>query len=223
MSSRRSPARRRSPSGSPTAAPAAPRRVHGDGGVYYAGAWTDIEDLAASGWACKPAAASGATRQPPPRPLSPGYDADVLIIGAGCIGAAIARELSRTAARVVLLDAAEDVTQGATKGNSGIVHSGYDDAPGSLRAQLCWPGNQLFTQLDKELRFGLQRNGSLVVARAGEEAALEELVKRGAANGVQGLRIIDQAEVWVGVWVWCGGSEDGYWAVMVGVACVLRN
>ena len=121
MSSRRSPARRRSPSGSPTAAPAAPRRVHGDGGVYYAGAWTDIEDLAASGWACKPAAASGATRQPPPRPLSPGYDADVLIIGAGCIGAAIARELSRTAACVAAI--AEWPTTATAAGGDGVLPS----------------------------------------------------------------------------------------------------
>ncbi len=65
---------------------------------------------------------------------------DVVIIGAGCIGAGIARELSKTFCSVLLLEAADDVTQGATKGNSGIVHAGYDDKPGSVRAKFCWPG-----------------------------------------------------------------------------------
>jgi glycerol-3-phosphate dehydrogenase len=65
---------------------------------------------------------------------------DIVIIGAGCIGGAIARELSKTSASVLLLEAADDVTQGATKGNSGIVHAGYDDKPGTNRAKFCWPG-----------------------------------------------------------------------------------
>ena len=118
------------------------------------------------------------------------------MIGAGCIGAAIARELAKSCLRVVLVESSDDVTQGATKANSGIVHAGFDDAPGSTRARLCWPGNQAFTQLDKELRFGLNRNGSLVVAKgAEEEATLRELLARGATNGVARLRIIDQAEL----------------------------
>lgn len=175
---------------------APPRRVHGDGGVYYGGTWVDIEDLATAGWSCPASGASGASPLPPPPPLHAGFDADVLIVGAGCVGAAVARELSKTAARVVLLDASDDVTQGATKGNSGIVHAGYDDAPGSVRAQMCWRGNQLFTQLDKELRFGLQRNGSLVVARGAEdEAVLQELLARGEKNGVERLRIVGREEL----------------------------
>ena len=87
-----------------------------------------------------------------------------MIIGAGCIGAAVARELAKTKASVLLLEAADDVTQGATKGNSGIVHAGYDDIPGTVKSKYCWPGNQLFPQLDRELHFGYQKNGSLVVA-----------------------------------------------------------
>jgi glycerol-3-phosphate dehydrogenase len=79
---------------------------------------------------------------------------DVVVIGAGCVGACIARELSKTTASVLVVDSADDVTQGATKGNSGIVHTGYDDKPGTLRARFCWPGNQMFPQLDKELNFG---------------------------------------------------------------------
>eukprot|EP00947_MAST-08B_sp_MAST-8B-sp1_P005805 g5805.t1 len=121
---------------------------------------------------------------------------DVIIVGAGCIGSAVARELSKTKASVLVLECADDVTQGATKGNSGIVHAGYDDKPGSVRAKYCWPGNQMFRQLDRELNFGYQMNGSLVVAHGAEqEAVLEDLVKRGDQNGVKNLRIVGQDEL----------------------------
>ena len=121
---------------------------------------------------------------------------DIAIIGAGCIGSAIARELSKTTASVILLEAADDVTQGATKGNSGIVHAGYDDKPGTVKSKYCWPGNQLFPQLDRELHFGFEKNGSLVVAKGEEdEAILEELMQRGYKNGVKNCRIIGRDEL----------------------------
>lgn len=121
---------------------------------------------------------------------------DILIVGAGCIGAAIARELAKYDLRILWVEAADDVSQGATKGNSGIVHAGYDDKPGGLHAKFCWPGNQMFAQLDKELRFGYQINGSLVVAFNDDDIKhLEELQKRGETNGVQNLRIVDQNEL----------------------------
>ena len=85
---------------------------------------------------------------------------------------------------------------GATKGNSGIVHAGFDDAPGTNRAKYCPKGNQMFPQLDRELRFGFQMSGSLVVARGAEdEATLETLLQKGITNGVKGLRIVKQAEL----------------------------
>lgn len=121
---------------------------------------------------------------------------DILIVGAGCIGAAIARELSKYSLKTLWVEAADDISQGATKGNSGIVHAGYDDTPGTNHAKYCWPGNQMFAQLDKELRFGYQLNGSLVVAfNENDIKHLEELKKRGETNGVQNLRIVDQAEL----------------------------
>ena len=121
---------------------------------------------------------------------------DVIIIGAGCVGAAIARELSRYKISVLMVEAADDVSQGATKGNSGIVHAGFDDQPGTNRAKYCWPGNQMFPALDRELHFGYQLNGSLVVATSPEEEEhLLKLKERGEANGVQGLRIVDREEL----------------------------
>ena len=62
------------------------------------------------------------------------YDTDILIIGAGITGCAVARELSRYSASVSVLDGAADVAEGATKANSGIVHAGYDAVPGSCHA-----------------------------------------------------------------------------------------
>ncbi len=121
---------------------------------------------------------------------------DVVIVGAGCIGGAVARELSRYDVSVLLVEAAGDVAAGATKGNSGVIHAGYNEESGSVRAQYCWKGNQMFPQLDRELRFGFMRNGSLVVATCDEElATLERLKKRGETNGVQRLRIVGKKEL----------------------------
>ena len=94
------------------------------------------------------------------------------------------------------MESADDVSQGATKGNSGIVHAGYDDKPGTNRAKYCWKGNQMFKSLDKELRFGYQLNGSLVIATSPSELKiLDELMKRGEVNGVQNLRIVQKEEL----------------------------
>ncbi len=97
---------------------------------------------------------------------------------------------------MLVLEAADDVAQGATKGSSGIVHAGYDDKPGTNRAKFCWAGNQMFPQLDRELHFGFQKNGSLVLARGPEEeSCLQELVERAQINGVKNIRILNRDEV----------------------------
>jgi glycine/D-amino acid oxidase-like deaminating enzyme len=191
-----------------------PPRQHGVKGVYYAGEWLDIEYCDGKFNASERSCSGCDFKEACPRSLSRNAAAamngsstkqqkeqkhvvyDVLIVGAGCIGAAIARELSRYQLTVLWVEAADDVSQGATKGNSGIVHAGYDDTPGSNRAKYCWSGNQMFAQLDMELRFGYQKNGSLVVAvTADETKVLEELKRRGETNGVKRLRIIQQKEL----------------------------
>merc|ERR1719352_639682 len=173
--------------------------VHGEGGAYVGGYWVPLEQCSekfniegGSNEAATPAARSATAHSA----AKADGTYDVAIIGAGCIGAAIARELSKTHASVVILEAADDVCQGATKGNSGIVHAGYDDTPGSTRAKLCWKGNQMFPALDEDLHFGYQLTGSLVVASsADDELFLEELMRRGDTNGVKNLRIVDKDEV----------------------------
>lgn len=175
---------------------------HGVKGVYYGGKWLDLEecDGVFSGIEDK---CSGC-RNPNPCPRSrstnqasdDGIHYDVCIIGAGCIGAAIARELSKFSLKVCWLEAADDVSQGATKGNSGIVHAGYDDKPGTNRAKFCWKGNQMFPRLDRELRFGYQLNGSMVLAmKEDDRKELQNLLERGKVNGVERLQILEKDEV----------------------------
>ena len=182
--------------------------VHGDKGVYCGGEWVDIENCheawpAPAGGNCSGGGGGGVgefsgdgCKGCPQRHMPKDMTWDVAIIGSGCVGANVARELSRLDVRVLLIEKADDVTQGATKGNSGIVHAGYDDKPGSVRSKYCWPGNQMFPQLDRELHFGFQKNGSLVVAQEeGQRAVLEELLERGLENGVENLRIVERDEL----------------------------
>lgn len=116
---------------------------------------------------------------------------DVIIVGAGVSGAASARELSRCAARVCVLEKEEDVCCGTSKANSAIVHAGYDAAPGSLMAKLNVRGNALMGDLAKDLDIPFRRIGSLVVCLSEEDMpGLQALYDRGQANGVPDLRII---------------------------------
>ncbi len=121
---------------------------------------------------------------------------DVIIIGAGVSGSAIARELSRYQASVCVLEKEEDVCCGTSKANSGIVHAGFDAPEGSLMAKVNVEGSQMMEALSKELDFEYKNNGSLVLCMAEDERAkLEELCERGKRNGVQGLRIIEREEL----------------------------
>uniref|UniRef100_A0A6S8B8R7 FAD dependent oxidoreductase domain-containing protein n=1 Tax=Aplanochytrium stocchinoi TaxID=215587 RepID=A0A6S8B8R7_9STRA len=182
--------------------------IHGSKGAYVAGDWVPIEECAekynisgnTSGDCYRKKYSKECESCPRSRSAHSAEKKDgtydVVVIGAGCIGGAIARELSKTTASVLLLEGADDVTQGATKGNSGIVHAGYDDKPGSVRAKFCWPGNQMFPQLDAELHFGFEKCGSLVVARGkDDEKILNELMERGRENGVKNLRIVQRTEL----------------------------
>ena len=121
---------------------------------------------------------------------------DILIIGGGVIGCALARELSRFSASVLLVDRAWDVAEGASKANSGIVHAGYDAVPGSLKAKYNVEGAQLYPSLCEELSVPYRQCGALVVGFSEEDRdTLEDLLSRGEANGVPGLRIIGRDEM----------------------------
>ncbi|MBB5337532.1 NAD(P)/FAD-dependent oxidoreductase [Pectinatus brassicae] len=121
---------------------------------------------------------------------------DVCIIGAGTVGMNIARELSKYKLSICVLEKEADVSCGCSKGNSGIVHGGYADKPGTLKAKLCVKGNRMYEKLEKELHFGYRETGSFVLAFSDEEIpTLQKLYEYGSANGVQGMKIMDAAEV----------------------------
>ena len=121
---------------------------------------------------------------------------DVVIIGAGVSGAAVAREVSRYTANVLVLERCEDVCCGTSKANSAIVHAGYDAHSGSLMARLNVRGSQMMEELSRELDFPYRRNGSMVLCMAEEDRPrLQTLLERGVANGVEGLRIIEREEI----------------------------
>lgn len=120
---------------------------------------------------------------------------DVLIIGAGVTGCAIARELSRFKLNTVVLDRNSDVCEGTSKANSGIVHAGYDAVPGTLKAKLNVRGSEMMPALAKELDIMFAQNGSLVVALSDEDIPhMKELYERGIKNGVKDLQILSREE-----------------------------
>ena len=121
---------------------------------------------------------------------------DVIIIGAGVSGCAIARELARYQAGILVLDKEEDVCCGTSKANSAIVHAGFDAAHGTLMARLNVEGSRRMPALAKELDFAYDPCGSLVVCLSeADRPRLQALYENGAANGVEGLRIIGRDEL----------------------------
>ncbi|MBR2601503.1 MAG: NAD(P)/FAD-dependent oxidoreductase [Clostridia bacterium] len=122
-------------------------------------------------------------------------DTDILIVGAGVIGCALARELSRYSASVAVLDRGWDVAEGASKANSGIVHAGYDAEPGTLKARYNVEGARMFPALCEELGVPFSPCGALVLGFSEEDrSTLKKLLDRGIANGVPDLRMISREE-----------------------------
>lgn len=121
---------------------------------------------------------------------------DIVIIGAGITGTALAREISRYDVSCMVIDRACDVAEGATKANSGIVHAGYDAEPGTLKAKYNAAGAAAYPDLCRELGVPYRRCGALVIGfDEADEAVLRELLGRGEQNGVEGLRILDRQAV----------------------------
>lgn len=116
---------------------------------------------------------------------------DIVIAGAGVVGTAIARELSKLSCSVLVLERGDDVCSGTSKANSAIVHAGYDAEPGSLMAKYNVLGNRMMEEVCRDLDVPFERIGSLVVATDEEGLPkLEELKCRGEKNGVEGLEVI---------------------------------
>ena len=120
---------------------------------------------------------------------------NVIIIGAGIIGTSIARELSKYKTKVLILEKESDVSMGATKANSAIVHGGYAEDHSQLKGRLCYKGRTQFKRLNEELNFGFRETGSLIASKDNNIEPLEQLLQNGMKNGLEDLSIIDADEI----------------------------
>lgn len=121
---------------------------------------------------------------------------DIIIIGGGVVGCAVARQLSRYEADIALLEGADDVAEGASKANSGIVHAGFDAKPGSLKAKLNVEGARMYPELCAEVGAPYAQPGAMVLAFSEEErATVQKLYEQGIQNGVPQLRVIEHDEI----------------------------
>lgn len=121
---------------------------------------------------------------------------DIAIIGAGVVGCAVARELSKYKVKVCVIERAEDVCCGTSKANSAIVHAGFDAVPGTLKAKLNVRGNEMFETLSRELDFPFKKIGSLVVCTKDQDKkGLQVLLEKGIQNKVPGLQILEEEEL----------------------------
>ena len=120
---------------------------------------------------------------------------DVIIIGGGVIGTAIARYLMRFDVRVLLLERHNDVGEEASGANSGIVHSGYDPKPGTKKAKFNVLGSKMMPEVAKELDLNFKQIGSLTLSFSEEDdQTLLDLKKRAEENGVD-AKLLSKEEV----------------------------
>ncbi len=121
---------------------------------------------------------------------------DIVIIGGGVIGTAIARELSRYELKIALLEKEQELAFGVSKSNSGIIHPGTQNHPDSLKGRLCVEGNRLIREVSQELGVDFQEVGELIVAFNKDDIShLMQLKQQAQLLGVPGLEIVDR--VWL--------------------------
>lgn len=121
---------------------------------------------------------------------------DVIVIGAGAVGCAIARELARYEISVLVLEKECDVAFGTSGRMSGVVHAGFNNKVGSLMARLCVQGNRIFEGVCSELDIPYRKTGKVLVAfNEDDMKALGGVMEQGKANGCEGLRLIGQDEI----------------------------
>jgi glycerol-3-phosphate dehydrogenase len=125
--------------------------------------------------------------------MRPADVANVVIIGGGVVGAAIAAEVSRQCDDVFLIESLPRLGLGTSTRNSGVIHAGIYYKPGSLKATHCIRGVPMLYEFCAEHGIPHERTGKLIVAESEEHLpALEDLKARGDENGVEGLEIVDR-------------------------------
>jgi glycerol-3-phosphate dehydrogenase len=125
------------------------------------------------------------------------FDTDVAIVGAGVVGSAIARELTRFRLRVTLLEAGPDVGAGTSKANTALLHTGFDAKPGTLEARLVARGYELLGDYAERVGIPVERTGALLVAWSEEQRAeFPAILDHAGANGSTDLRELGVDELY---------------------------
>jgi glycerol-3-phosphate dehydrogenase len=121
---------------------------------------------------------------------------DVAIVGSGVVGCAMARRFALEGAKVVLLEKSSDILSGASKGNSAILHTGFDAPTGSVELACMQAGYREYLEIHPRLNLPLLKTGAMVVAWNAEDAAkLPAILAQAQANGVSNVRLLDSAEI----------------------------
>ena len=122
---------------------------------------------------------------------------DIIVIGGGIIGTATAFSLkNKTKLNILLIEAEKDLATHQTGNNSGVIHSGLYYKPGSLKAKNCTEGSELLYNFCKEHKLEFERCGKIVVANNESElTTLDELYRRGLANGLKGIKKLNSEEI----------------------------
>ncbi|MEX3656405.1 MULTISPECIES: NAD(P)/FAD-dependent oxidoreductase [Mycolicibacterium] len=125
---------------------------------------------------------------------------DVVVIGAGIVGSAIARELSGYQLSVALLEGRDDVGDGTSKANTAILHTGFDAKPGTLESAMVSRGYELLSDYASRTGIPVEHTGAILVAWDGEQLdALPGLKEKAEANGYQRCELVDSAAVYAAV------------------------
>ncbi|HEY5203994.1 MAG TPA: FAD-dependent oxidoreductase, partial [Roseiarcus sp.] len=120
---------------------------------------------------------------------------DIAVIGAGVVGCAVFREFALAGARTIILERDADFLNGASKGNSGLLHTGFDAQPGTLEAKCVKDGYRAYCEVRQRLNLPLRKTGAMVIAWTEEEVAkLPAILEQARANAVD-VRPMSAAEV----------------------------